>query len=269
MGAADSDDTSNPGAARMPATRWSQVLAAASDDRSQAAAAISAIYLDYWRPLYGYLRCQGQTHHDAEDLINGLFAELTDPKSDWFGHVDREKGRFRSFLLIALKFHLSNEHRRQASIKRGGTHRQISIDAEVEGRVLAEYLEDPTAPEAAYDRAWKVELTRRALQRLDREQTRGGRGEVFRALVQHLVNQDDANYRELGRRLGMSEGAVATAVSRLRQRFRVLLEAEIAETVSDPVQAQAELQELFGGAPVRPPGVSPAPTAAAQCSKNR
>ena len=230
----------------MPSTRWTRVLAAARGDTSQAAAAMGDIYLAYWRPLYGYLRCQGQDHHDAEDLINGLFAELTDPNSHWFEQVDRDKGRFRSFLLIALKFHLSNEHRRQASIKRGGTHRQISIDAEAEGRTLAETLEDVTAPEAAYDRTWKVEITRHALQRLEREQSRGGRGEVFRALVRHLAHGEDANYRELGRRLGMSEGAVATAISRLRERFRVLIEAEVAETVGDPDQVQVELRELFG-----------------------
>jgi RNA polymerase sigma factor (sigma-70 family) len=248
---------SEPEAGRMPVTCWTLVLAAAGSDGDRAAAAMADIYRAYWRPLYRYLRCQGQDHHAAEDLINGLFADLTSPEHHWFAQPDRAKGRFRSFLLNALKFHLSNEHRRQASIKRGGAHHRISIDADAEGRALAESLEDPTTPEAEYDQAWKVELTRRALQRLEREQLRGGRGEVFQALVQHLVHGTDANYRELGRRLGLSEGAVATTISRLRQRLRVLLEAEVAETVDAPEQVQIEMQELFGLAPARP--VAPPP----------
>jgi RNA polymerase sigma factor (sigma-70 family) len=250
--------TSEPVPARMPVTCWTKVLAAAGVDSRQAADAISELYQAYWRPLYSYLRVQGQDHHDAEDIINGLFAELLDPDNRWFGKVDRSKGRFRSFLLTALKFHLSNEHRRQASIKRGGAHRQISIDEETEGRALAETLDDPTAPEAVYDRAWKVELTRRALQRLEREQIRGGRQDVFRALVRHLVEGIDANYRELGRRLGMSEGAVATAVNRLRERLRVLIQSEVAETVGNPDEVEAELRELFGVAPAKSPARPPA-----------
>lgn len=246
----------------MPVTRWSRVLAAAGADTDQAAAAMGEIYLAYWRPLYGFLRGQGQDHHDAQDLINGLFAELTDPNGHWFGQIDRQKGRFRSFLLNALKFHLSNEHRRQASLKRGGAHRRISIDEEIEGQVLANNLADVTAPEVVYDRAWRVEVTRRVLQRLEREQERAGRTDLFRSLVGHLLDGGiRVSYRELGRPLGLSEGAVATALSRLRDRFRLLLRAEVAETLSDPAEVEDELRVLFGATVSKPTPLPVADTA--------
>jgi RNA polymerase sigma-70 factor (ECF subfamily) len=176
--------------------------------------------------------------------VQGFFARALE--KDYLGGADREKGRFRSFLLLALKRYMANEHARAGRQKRGGDVQLVSIDArETESRYRWEPA-DPMTPEKAYDRRWAETVLRRVLERLGNEFNEEGKGKTFEALKLCLDGESGgASYAEIGRPLGMSEGAVKTAVHRLRQRYRELLRSEIAETVAAPELADEEIRHLF------------------------
>jgi RNA polymerase sigma factor (sigma-70 family) len=228
--------------AQFHQTRWSIVLAARGSDAAQARDALGKLCAAYWYPLYAFVRRQGHGAHDAEDLTQGFFARLLE--KDWLGGVDRERGRFRSWLLAALKHFLANEWDKARARKRGSGHAPLSIDAAVgESRYAHEPTDNATA-DKLYDRRWALTLLEQVLARLRAEFSAAGKAELFEALKPTLTGEK-APYAGIAARLGMSEGAVKVAVHRLRDRYRDLIRAEIAETVETDAEVDDELRHLL------------------------
>jgi len=229
-------------AGRFEATRWSIVVAAGGADSAHARTALEHLCATYWYPLYAFVRRQGQSPHDAQDLTQAFFARLL--AHNFLGDADPGKGRFRSFLLGALKHFLSDEWDRARAQKRGGGVRFIALDAESAETRYAMEPADESSAETIYDRRWALALLDQVLARLRDEFTREGKERVFDELKAALTGAK-IPYAEIATRLDLKEGAVRTAVHRLRTRYRDLLRAEIAETVASPAEVDAEMQHLF------------------------
>jgi RNA polymerase sigma-70 factor (ECF subfamily) len=230
-------------AASFDSTRWSIVLAAARDPSERARAALSDLCETYWYPVYAYVRRRGHAPDEAEDLTQAFFAKLLEKR--YVRDADPERGRFRSFLLAAVKHFLSNERDRVEALKRGGGRPLVSLDLETaEGRYRVEPSHDVT-PERVYERRWALTLLDRTLARLRAEYERAGQAPRFERLKGYLTGEASGGYAEAMAALGLSEGAVKVAVHRLRRRYRELLRAEIAETVEDASAVEGELRALF------------------------
>lgn len=227
----------------FPPTRWSVVLAARGQAPA-AADALESLCRAYWFPLYAFVRRSGHPPHEAEDLTQAFFARLL-AKHD-LADVDREKGRFRSFLLASLQHFLSNERDRARAQKRGGGRAPVSFDAgDAETRYRLEPA-DPMTPEKLFDRQWARTLLAQVLAALEGEADAEGRAAQFEALKPFLaVGCGAISHAEAAVRLGTTEGAAKVAVHRLRRRYRDRLRAEIARTVSSPGQVDDEMRALF------------------------
>ena len=232
------------GPAAFVTTHWSVVLSAGSRDTGQARDALARLCQTYWHPLYAYVRRLGHSPHDAQDLTQEFFARLLE--KNFLAGVSEARGRFRSFLLASLKHFLVNEWRRARAQKRGGGRVPIPIDAAAgETSIGFEPADDMTA-EKIYERRWALTLLDRVLRRLREEHVRDGKERLFEQLKPTLTEASrTVRYAEIAARLGTSEGAVKVAVHRLRQRYRELLRAEIAETVAGPDEVEDELRNLF------------------------
>ena len=224
-------------------TRWSVVNAALADDSSATREALAVLCETYWYPLYSFLRRSGHAAHDAEDVTQGFFARLLDKRD--FGGADPRRGRFRTYLLGALKHFLDNERDRARAIKRGGGQAMLSIDfADADRRFQIEARE-PTSPDGAYERHWALALLGHAMERLRVEYVARGKQALFDTLRPALLGGDTPVPRDrLAAQLGMEEGALNTALHRLRKHFRAALRAEVADTVSDPADVEDELRFL-------------------------
>ncbi len=229
------------GARGFATTRWSVVLAAGGATPA-ADEALAVLCSAYWYPLYAFVRRQGRSEHDAQDLTQEFFARLL--AKDWLGGVERERGRFRSWLLAALKHFLANEWDRASALKRGGGAAVVSLDALTAEQRYALEPADPASAEKLFDRCWALELLDRVLTRLRGEFEAAGKARIFEELKAGIVG-DSAPYAEIAARLGASESAVKAAAHRLRLRYRELLRAEIAETVALSGEIDDELDQLF------------------------
>lgn len=238
------DQETAPGAGRFLTTHWSVVLRAQRGDSTRAHAALSALCRTYWYPLYVFVRRQGQGHEDARDLTQEFFHRLL--ADNFLDRVAREKGRFRSFLLAAMKHFLANQRDWARAAKRGGGQVLLSLDeTDAEARYLREPA-DPLSADKIFERRWAMTLLEQVLRRLRQEFAHTGKSALYEQLRPCLTGaKETAPYAELGARLGMSEGAVKVAVHRLRQRYRELLREEIAQTVSGPAEVEAEIRHLF------------------------
>jgi RNA polymerase sigma factor (sigma-70 family) len=234
------------GAAQFGQTHWSIVLSAAGrQNPSQATASLEKLCNLYWRPLYAYIRRQGESPHDAQDLTQEFFRRLLE--KDWLNSVDQSKGRFRSFLLAALKHFLSNERDKARAQKRGGGHSPLPLDfARAETQVSFEPAETAT-PESLFERQWAATLLEQALARLRREYADQGKEALFEQLKTTLTEgRGSIAYSTLAARLNLSEAAVKMAVHRLRQHYRDCLRAEIAQTVATAAEIEDELRHVMG-----------------------
>jgi len=211
-------------------THWSSVLHANDGPSSQADAALASLYQTYWYPLYVFARRQGQGPEDAQDLVQGFFARVL--AKDYLKSADRDKGKFRSFLLMGLKRFMANEWDRANSQKRGGGQQLLSLDeTNTETRFLSEPKDEMT-PEKAFERRWAMTLLAQVLTQLKVESYAAGKGELFEELEVFLSGENDGNsYSEAGQNLNLSPEALRMSVFRLRSRFRELLRREIANTV--------------------------------------
>jgi RNA polymerase sigma-70 factor (ECF subfamily) len=240
-----SDPTSvAPSAQLFATTHWSVVLQAGESDSAQAGEALTWLCRAYWYPLYAYVRRQGHTVEDAQDLTQEFFARLLERKS--LRLVDRNRGRFRTFLLTSLKHFLINEWNKANREKRGGGCEVISRDAEeTETRFRAEPA-DNRSPDKAFERRWALVLLERVLDQLQGEFAAVERTQLFDELKASLTGDgSEFSYAEIGLRLGMSEGNLKVTVHRLRRRYRELLREEIARTVEDPEAIEEEMRLLF------------------------
>ncbi len=225
-------------------TRWSLVAEAGGAASPECRAALATLCELYWYPLYAFVRRKGYQAAEAQDLTQAFFAELLEKER--LQLADPQRGRFRSFLLGALNHFLANQRRAAAAQKRGGGHNVLSIDFDDgETRYQREPV-DATTPEKIFQRRWTMTLLDRAVGRLRDEFAAAGKLELFDQLKLHLGGDPEATaYGELAQALQTTEGAVKTAAHRLRKRCRELLREEIAQTVCDPEEIDAELQELF------------------------
>lgn len=220
-------------------THWSVVVHARGDSPS-AEQALGQLCSAYWYPLYAFVRRQGRAPHDAQDLTQEFFARLLEKQ--WLKDVERERGRFRSWLLAAMKHFLANEWDKRRAEKRGGAIAFVSIDETAESR-FAHEAADPAAPEILYDRRWALTLLDHVLTRLREEYAAAGKLAQFDALKDTLTG-DRTPYAEVATRLGSTEGAMKVAAHRLRERYRDLIRAEISETVAEPGEVEDELRHL-------------------------
>jgi len=228
---------------RFAPTRWSVVVAAVDGDAPNVREALEQLCSTYWYPLYAFVRRQGNSAHDAQDLTQGFFAQLLGKER--LTAVSREKGKFRSFLLASMKNFLTNEWDRAQAQKRGGGIALISIDdADAERRYHEEPAEQITA-EQLFDRRWALTLLEKVMARLGEEMKDAGKAEQFDALKFCLTGQTGAAYSEIARRLGKTEGALKVTIHRLRDRYRTLLRAEIADAVGSDAEVDEELRQLF------------------------
>ncbi len=236
-------------------TSWSQVLAAQGDSTSISRQALETLCGSYWYPLYAFVRLQGNDPESSLDLTQAYFTELLE--RDYLKDVDPSLGRFRTFLKVSVKHFLSKQRDKEKALKRGGQAKVISLDQEdAEGRYRFEPVGRLT-PEEIFERRWALTTIERVLGKLREEFSEAGKEEEFQSLKGYLTGEEPkAPYRQAAEELGTSEGAVKASVHRLRQRFGKLLREEIAETVADPQEVDAEVRHLlqvitpFQGGPV-------------------
>ena len=217
---------------------------AGRSDTPRAQAALAGLCQTYWYPLYAYIRRRGYSPADAEDLTQGFFMQLLAKK--FLKDVDPAKGRFRAFLLMALKHFLNNEWDRQHAKKRRAEKPLLAFDApSAEKRYHGEPVDD-TTPEQLYERKWALTVLARVLASVEAEFSAAGKRELFDKLKTCLSGADDLRgLGQIARDLGITEAALKMAVHRLRRRYRKLLRDEIARTVSSPEEVEDEIRCLF------------------------
>ncbi|MCU0792689.1 MAG: sigma-70 family RNA polymerase sigma factor [Opitutaceae bacterium] len=226
---------------RFATTRWSIIAAACHGPTLAADAALEALCRAYWYPLYAYVRRTGHAPADAQDLTQAFFTRLLE--KSWLRDALPERGRFRSFLLMALKRFLAKEWRRENARKRGGALTFVPLDAaEAESRYA---IEPSLGPDEMFERRWALTLLDRGFAVLAEEYASEGRSDEFERLRSHLTaRRDEIDYDATASSLGLSPGAARVAVHRLRKRFREVIRHEIAETVADEAALADELRHF-------------------------
>ncbi|MEX1362932.1 MAG: hypothetical protein AB1Z98_07390 [Nannocystaceae bacterium] len=227
---------------QFPTTRWSVVLGAAQGSEAPRKA-LHELCAAYWRPLYAFARRDGLSAEDAEDLVQGFLSSLLSGST--MAAVDRERGRFRSYLLGALRHYLANERARAATLKRGGGQAPLSLTIDRDDAEGTLEIPDDRTPEGAYAYVWAMEILRRTRERLGQRYADDGRAELFAALEPFLLDGDTPRYREVAQQLSMTEANARVAVHRLRGRFGVALREEVADTVPTAAEIDDELRAVI------------------------
>ena len=221
-------------------------MLAAADRQAGTASrrALEELIRAYWFPLYAFIRRQGNGPQQAEDLTQGFFAHLLEKEG--LTTVDRSKGKFRSFLLTALKNFMSDQRDRVRAVKRGGNRQLLSLDAlEAEAHYTKELAHTMT-PERLFERSWALSVLNQVVLRLEREYAERGKTVAFQALRHSLDGQADGqSHAEIAGQLGMSEGAVRVMAHRMRRRYRELLRDEILQTVAEAELVDEEIRYLL------------------------
>jgi RNA polymerase sigma factor (sigma-70 family) len=236
-------NTPQPSAANFAPTRWTLVLRARGES-VEARGALSELCEAYYQPVFRFLRREGRDEDAARELTQEFFARLL--TRGGMGAADPERGRFRSYLLGAVKHFLADQRDHESRAKRGGGAKPESLDAESTEAPALQVADQTTAPnDAVFDRAWALAVMDRALQTLAAEFASAGKADQFTALKPWLAG-DAASLpqSEAAARLGLSESAIKVAIHRLRKRFREIIRAEIAQTVDTPAEVDAELRYL-------------------------
>ena len=231
------------GGVAFATTHWTTVLEAQGDSPA-AQQALEKLCRTYWRPLYGFVRRQGISPEDAQDLTQGFFALLLERRD--LHTVRKEKGRLRSYLLSALKHFLADERRRATAIKRGKGERLIPLDELRADNGMDIEPADPLTAERIYERRWASTVLERVLNSLKDEYAATGSAALFDSLTQLLPDEPGAPSRaDIAAQFGMTENAVTQAFHRFRQRYQSLLRQEIAHTVATPGDIEDELRHLI------------------------
>ena len=232
------------GAAQFATTHWSVVLSAGEAEASESSASLERLCRTYWYPLYAFVRRKGYSPEDAEDLTQGFFERLLE--KHFLKEVDPALGRFRTFLLTALKHFLANEWDRVKAVKRGGNVKFVPLDSPaLEERFCADASgEEP--PERRFDRLWAEAVMDRALAALEEEHRTANKVAQFEVFAEFLSRPpEEDEYARVGATLRLNSHAVAVAVSRMRERYQTLIRTEIAHTVANAQEVDAELRYLI------------------------
>lgn len=238
------DKPPKSGRQRFATTQWSVVLAAGESRSKRSERALAELCSRYWYPLYAYARRRGYDPDDSRDLTQAFFAKLLE-KQD-LRVADPKRGRFRTFLLSSMQNFMAGEWRKEQALKRGGEVVLLPLDFDSAEQCYGVEPSHTLSPEAIYERRWALGLLERAVNDLKSQYESAGNGELFDALKGFLGGEDDVlPYSELSRRLGQSEGALRTAASRLRDRWRNRLRQLVAETVNEESEVHDELSTLI------------------------
>lgn len=224
-------------------TAWSIVVAAGATTEPRAQVALSELCRIYWRPIYAFIRRSGYQTHDAQDMTQSFFHHLLE--NETLRRVSREKGRFRSFLLGALKLCLADEYARRHTLKRGGAIQLISADEFDEEELHHLRADNKAAPDEMLEARWAGVLLERALEKVRLEFGAEQNPKSFERLSPFLAgDKPTTSYEEVAKDLGVSLGAVKTQIHRLRRRFATAVRFEIMQTVAAPHEVDSELREL-------------------------
>jgi RNA polymerase sigma factor (sigma-70 family) len=233
----------------FPSTHWSVVFAAGRSEAEpqMAGAALAELCQGYWAPLYGFVRSRGHTVHDAQDLTQSFFAYVLEHKV--YARADRQKGRFRSFLLASLKNFLADAADREQSLKRGGAQIFLPLHEEQaqEAESLFQTHSGISNEDCLFDRSWAEALVATALERLSGDYRREAKEQLFKELRIFIAGgaEPPPTYAELTDRLGITESTLRSHVTRLRARYREALRTEVRRTVASEKQVDQELRELL------------------------
>ena len=232
------------GVANFQPTHWTLVLAAAQSRAPGASSALARLCQLYWYPLYAFARRRGHAPEDAQDLTQGFFLQLLEHRL--LAAADQRKGKFRSFLLAAFQHYLSDQADRARCLKRGGRYEFISLDLEnAEDRYQREPAGTDLTAEQLFDARWAIVLLGRAKTLLGQEYEVQGRAAIFEALKPFLEGgAPTPSYEAAADALGMGLATTKTLIHRLRKRYTAILRQEIARTVSDPGEVDAEIHAL-------------------------
>jgi RNA polymerase sigma factor (sigma-70 family) len=232
------------GPRRFVTTHWSQVLAAGRDSSPQSRAALETLCKTYWGPLYSYVRRTGHSEADARDLVQGFFVDFLAEEA--LGQADRERGKFRSFLLLRLKTFLSNQQARANAQKRGGGIVHLSIDEVTEEEKYRLEPADTLTPEMIFERRWAQRVIETAQESLAAEYRKAGKEAQFAVMREYLDGDSSKTpYAEAAGPLNMSEDAFKKAVQRMRQRCLALIRLTIEQTVGTPGEVKDEMRHLI------------------------
>lgn len=233
-------DTEIGGNAReFPSTRWTLVLSS-RDGTEKKRRALDELLSTYWKPLYFFVRRKGKNAEAAKDAIQGLFVHLLE--RDFLSKLDPARGRLRAYLKTAVTHYLINLHESDSAQKRGGGAKASTLDFDVAERGMTDA---PETPEAACDREWATGVMERTMGRLRCEFDDGTRGGPFRLVETFFQFAEPPSYADASKEYGMSVPQLKAFLHRARARFRELLRQEVAETVSDPAEIDAEIEDLF------------------------
>ena len=229
----------------FPTTHWSVVVNAGAGSESVARIALESLCRHYWFPLYAFVRRQGRAHHEAEDCTQEFLARLL--ATDCVTRARRDRGRFRTFLLTALRNFLTNEWHRTQAAKRGGGQAVISLDwQDAEKRFAHEPADPGLTPEQAFDHSWARDLIEGALATLRRDYEKRGQGALFAELAPLIWGHAaDETLAAPAQRVGLTAHAFTVALQRFRQRLAERLRLAVAETVADDTDIDSELRLLI------------------------
>jgi len=225
-------------------TNWTLILQAADQDSAGGQKALEHLCRRYWKPLNAFVRSFGRSHHDAEDTTQAFFQHLLELKL--YDRAHKERGRFRTFLMTALRNFMIREHRDATAQKRGGGQAEhVSMD--LAGTEVKTQANAAHSPDAIFDRKWAIAVLEEAMKTLETEQTASGNAERFAVLRPLVLDHErgEAGEQDTSRRLGLSDAGVRTALSRLRARYRELVRAEVASLVDDPAEVDDEIAHLM------------------------
>ena len=228
------------GRSRLATTRWTLILRAAHESGQESDAALASLCELYWYPVYAFVRRKGYESDAARDLTQAFFTRLLE--REFLATADRERGRFRAFLLTAVQHFLANEYDRERAQKRGGGRQFVPLDFDTgEERYCGE---PQLTPEALYERRWALTLLNDAMRDLRSDAERGGWRQQLAALEPVLAGNEQP-LREIAGCLGMSEGALRVALHRLRRRFADCIRRRIADTVASSGDIDGEIAYLM------------------------
>lgn len=239
-------DSAAGGQPRFVSTQWGVLLTAAGAPEGSGGdvrAAWGELYRMYCYPIYAFIRRRGHPRAEAQDLTQDFFVHLLERET--LRRVDAAKGRFRSFLLGVLEYFLVDAARRSGARRRGGEAHFLFLD-DVEAAEVAYQLAAPAweTPERLFDARWAATLLDTVFARLHAEMAAGGKSDSFAVLKDYVAGGEDASYQQTAARLGLSLPALKSLIHRLRGRYGTLLREEVARTVADPADAEAELRHL-------------------------